>query len=62
MKEALLFNECFGQSVVESEAASLSTQPEQFDHAGTQIELCPIATLQWLAAFLYQGCLLWPSL
>ena len=42
MKEALLFNECFVESVVESEAASLSSQPEQFDHAGTQIELCQL--------------------
>ena len=42
MKEALLFNECFVESVVESEAASLSSQSEQFDHAGTQIELCQL--------------------
>ena len=32
MKEALLYNECFVESVVESEAASSSSQSEQFDH------------------------------
>ena len=42
MKEALLFNECFVESVVESEAASLSSQSEQFNHAGTQNELCQL--------------------
>ena len=42
MKEALLFNECFVECVVESEATSLSSQSEQFDHAGTQIELCQL--------------------
>ena len=32
MKEALFFNECFVKSIVKCETASLSTQPEQFDH------------------------------
>ena len=36
------------QGVVKSEAASLSSQSEQFDHAGTKIELCQLQqTLQW---------------
>ena len=39
MKEALFFNECFVKSIVKCETASLSTQPEQFDHTGPKIEL-----------------------
>ena len=52
VKKALLFNECLVKSIIKREAASLSAEPEQFDHAGTQIEL----------SFWYQECLLWPSL
>ena len=42
MKEALLFNECSVESIVKSEAASLSSQPEQFYHTGPKIELCQL--------------------
>ena len=39
MKEGLFFNECFIKSVVKCEAASLSAQPEQFNHTCPKIEL-----------------------
>ena len=42
MKKPLLLNECFVESIVKREAASLGAEPEQFDHAGTQIELCQL--------------------
>ena len=39
VKKALLFNECFVKSIVKCETASLSAEPEQFDHTGPKIEL-----------------------
>ena len=35
MKKALLFNECFVESIVKRESASFCAKPEQFDHSGS---------------------------